>query len=363
MTSAGEIRSADPLLGQVVDDRYRIEQLLGAGAVGSVYRAVDRTTKQNIALKIWTTAADNEQVQGRFLREARALSTLHHPNIVSVYGYGVFGVLPYVAMEYVDGRTLEHMLSSAQPLDALVACDVMTQVLQALAYAHGLGVIHRDLKPDNVALVKVDNGFGVKLLDFGLAKFLSPADDPMNGSALTLQGMVMGTPLYMPPEQAAGRTVDARVDVYAAGCMLFEMLSGRPPYSGDSHAEIFRAHLIAPVPELQALRADMVVAPELQRLFERALSKVPEERFADAGEMLEQLLRIPRPALRPKTFYPQRAQQPANDVTKKAADGSMRLRLDLSSFPRPRSAMRLPLVAAIVTSVCTALALAYALLR
>ncbi|HTU58413.1 MAG TPA: serine/threonine-protein kinase [Polyangiales bacterium] len=363
MTSAGEIRSADPFLGQVVDDRYRIEQLLGAGAVGSVYRAVDRSTKQNIALKIWTTAADNEQVQGRFLREAKALSTLHHPNIVAVYGYGVFGALPYVAMEYVNGQTLEHMLSAAQPLDTLVACDVMTQVLQALAYAHGLGVIHRDLKPDNVALVKVDNGYVVKLLDFGLAKFLSPADDPMAGSALTLQGMVMGTPLYMPPEQAAGRSVDARVDVYAAGCVLFEMLSGRPPYTGESHAEIFRAHMVAPVPDLQRLRTDMVVAPDLQRLFERALSKVPQERFADAGEMLEQLLRLPRPPLRPKTFYPQHAQKPANDVAKPGPDGSVRLRLDLASFQPPPGSSRWPLVAAVVTSVCTALALAYALLR
>jgi serine/threonine-protein kinase len=350
MTSAGETRSADPFLGRVVDDRYRIEQLLGAGAVGSVYRAVDRSTKQNVALKIWTTAADNEQVQGRFLREAKALSTLHHPNIIAVYGYGVFGALPYVAMEFVDGRTLEHMLSAAQPLDTALACDVMMQVLQALAYAHGLGVIHRDLKPDNVALVQVDNGFVVKLLDFGLAKFLSPADDPMAGSALTLQGMVMGTPLYMAPEQAAGRAVDARVDVYAAGCMLFEMLSGRPPFTGETHAEIFRAHMLAPVPDLAGLRPDMVVAPELLQLLERALSKDPQERYTDAGEMLEHHLRMPRPPVRPKTHYPQ------ND--------NMRLRVDPASLvPAPRRAARWPLVAAVVTSLGTALALAYALLR
>lgn len=362
MTSAGETRSADPLLGQVVDDRYRIEQLLGAGAVGSVYRAVDRTTKQNVALKLWTTAADNEQVRGRFLREAKALSTLHHPNIIAVHGYGVFGANPYVAMEYVDGRTLEEMLSAGQPLDALLAIDAMTQVLQALAYAHGLGVIHRDLKPDNVALVKTDDSFVVKLLDFGLAKFLSPADDPTAGSALTLQGMVMGTPLYMPPEQAAGKAVDARVDVYAAGCMLFEMLSGRPPYTGDSHAEIFRAHLVLPVPQLARLRPDMAIVAELQQLFERAMSKVPQERYADAGEMLEHLLSLPRPPLRPKSFYPEYAQKPANDVSVRP-DGSVRLRLDRASAHPSSGAPRWPLWAAVVTSVCTALALAYALLR
>jgi eukaryotic-like serine/threonine-protein kinase len=353
MTSAGERSSADPFLGQVVDDRYRIEQLLGAGAIGCVYRAVEQATGQSIALKIWTTAADNEQIRGRFVREAKALSTLHHPNIVAVYGYGMLGALPYVAMEFIDGNTLEHMLS-AGPLDATVACDVMTQVLQALAYAHGLGVVHRDLKPDNVALVKSASGLTVKLLDFGLAKFLSPADDPMAGSKLTLQGMVMGTPLYMAPEQAAGRTVDARVDVYAAGCVLFEMLSGRPPYTGESNADVFRAHMLAPIPELAPLRPEMMISPELQRLLARALAKVPQERFADAGAMLEEHLRLPRPPLRPKSFYPQ------NDV-QLPSQPALSLKLSMPSVPPKAS--RWPLVAAVVTSLCTALALAYALLR
>jgi eukaryotic-like serine/threonine-protein kinase len=321
--------------------------------VGSVYRALESATGQHVALKLWTTAADNEQVRGRFLREAKALSTLHHPNIVAVYSFGMFGVLPYVAMEYVDGRTLEQMLSSAQPLEAGPAAEIMTQVLQALAYAHGLGVIHRDLKPDNVALVMNENGMVVKLLDFGLAKFLSPADDPMAGSALTLQGMVMGTPLYMAPEQAAGRAVDARVDVYAAGCLLFEMLSGRPPYTGETHAEVFRAHMLAPIPQLAPLRPEMVVAPELQRLLERALAKAPDERFADAGEMLEAQLQVPRPPLRPKTHYPQ------NDAAQVAWGNSVQQRVT----EKPKPASRWPLVAVLVTSVCTALALAYALLR
>jgi serine/threonine-protein kinase len=347
MTSAGEIRSADPFLGQVVDGRYRIEQLLGAGAVGSVYRAVDRAAHNaSVALKIWTGAADNEQTQGRFLREAKALLTLHHPNIVAVFGYGMVEGLPYVVLEYVDGRTLEDLLSSGEPLPAASAYDIMTQVLQALAYAHGLGVVHRDLKPDNVALVSTDAGYVVKLLDFGLAKFLSPADDPMAGSMLTLQGMVMGTPLYMAPEQAAGKTVDARVDVYAAGCMLFEMLSGRPPFTGDSNAELFRAHMSAPIPDLAQARPDMVVMPELSRLITRALAKQPEQRFADAGEMLEQHLAVPRPPLRPKSFYPQ------NDNMQSEAPELL-----------TRGALRWPLMAALITSVCTALALAYALLR
>jgi eukaryotic-like serine/threonine-protein kinase len=358
MTSAGETRNADPFIGLVVDDRYRIEQLLGAGAVGSVYRAVEVATNTTVALKIWTTAANNEQTQGRFAREAKALATLHHPNIVAVYGYGLIHMQPYVVMEYVDGRVIEQLLRDGQPLEAATACDILTQVLQALAYAHGLGVVHRDLKPDNVALVTTDHGYVVKLLDFGLAKFMSPADDPMAGHALTLQGMVMGTPLYMAPEQAAGRAVDARVDVYAAGCLLFEMLSGRPPFTGESHAEVFRAHMVAPVPQLAALRPDMMVAPELQKLFERALAKVPQERFADAGTMLEAHLRLPRPPLRPKSTYPVND----NNVQLRLEPEPPRRSLPVSEAA-PTGSSRWPLVAAVVTSVCTALALAYALLR
>jgi serine/threonine protein kinase len=141
--------------------------------------------------------------------------------------------------------------------------------------------------------------------------------------------------------------------VYAAGCLLFEMLSGRPPYTGETHAEVFRAHMLAPIPQLAPLRPEMVVAPELQRLLERALAKAPDERFADAGEMLEAQLQVPRPPLRPKTHYPQ------NDAAQVAWGNSVQQRVT----EKPKPASRWPLVAVLVTSVCTALALAYALLR
>ena len=146
--------------------------------------------------------------------------------------------------------------AEGEPLDPALVLDVARQMLAALSYAHGLGVVHRDLKPDNVFLARDGSGRNrVKLLDYGLAKFLSPGDDPVKG-ALTMTGVMMGTPLYMPPEQAAGKTIDARVDVYALGCVLFEMLSGQPPFLGESHAEIFRAHMLAPVPTLEeAFRA------------------------------------------------------------------------------------------------------------
>ncbi|HEX4355104.1 MAG TPA: serine/threonine-protein kinase, partial [Polyangiales bacterium] len=207
-----------------------------------------------------------------------------------------------------------------------------------------LGVVHRDLKPDNVLLLAAGREQRVvKLLDFGLAKFLSPEDDPVKGAALTMHGMVMGTPLYMAPEQAAGRSVDARVDVYAAGCVLFEMLAGRPPFFGDSNAEIFRAHMTSPVPNLAEIRTDVLVAPGLQDWFERALAKMPEDRFIHAGQMLEALLELPTAILRPPSMLPKA------DVT--SADA-----------PSARRHDGLRLLLAIVTGLCTAAALAYALL-
>jgi len=351
MTSAGEIRSADPIVGQVIDGRFKVEALLGAGSVGSVYRAFDRTQGKPVALKIWNATSYNEQTRGRFLREAKALSTLRHPNIVDVHSYGIIGVLPYVAMEFLDGSSLEGLLSNGQPIAPPLAMTVMTQVLQALAYAHGLGVVHRDLKPDNVVLVTGERGQPlVKLLDYGLAKFLSPDDDPVRGAALTMTGMIMGTPLYMAPEQAAGKAVDARVDVYAAGCLLFEMLSGRPPYTGESNADLFRAHMGAEIPKLAPLLPQSWVAPELQDLIELALAKRPEQRFSHAGQMLEALLALPSPPVRPTTAAPPalRVSLPQNDIAAPAARSG---------------GGNLPLVAALITGLCTAAALAYALLR
>jgi len=292
--------SKDPFLGQVVDGRFHIEALLGVGTVGSVYRARDRqragthvpsaTACDTVALKIWNATAHDAQTRGRFVREAKALSTLRHPNIVDIRSYGMVEDTPYVVMEYLDGQPLERLVEAQQPLDPELAFSVITQVLTALCYAHALGVVHRDLKPDNVVLVNTASGERlVKLLDYGLAKFLSSEDDPLSGSILTITGMIMGTPLYMAPEQVAGKPVDARVDVYAAGCMLFEMLTGRPPFCGDSHADIYRAHLEAEIPQLPAQLRGCVRGGDLQAFIEKALAKRPEQRFAHAGDMLEAL--------------------------------------------------------------------------
>jgi serine/threonine-protein kinase len=368
MTAAEEERQVDPLLGRIVDSRFELQQFLGSGAVGSVYRAKDRTNGQPVAVKVWNASGLDEQTLGRFRREALALTTLRHPNIVGVSAWGMLDELPYVAMEYLEGDTLEGLLSSRQPLDTELVLDIARQMLSALAYAHGLGVVHRDLKPDNVLVmrqaperserlslrVSETSARPIKLLDFGLAKFLSPEADPVKG-ALTMLGMVMGTPLYMAPEQAAGRAIDARVDVYAAGCVVFEMLSGQPPYLGESNGEILRQHMIAPVPKLADLRRDVVVLPALQEFLDKALAKSPDDRFTDAGQMLEGLNALPRPPVRrPSTLPAPLMAAPAN------VDGP---RLEAAPASTSAPSERLQLIAALVTGVVTALALAYALLH
>ena len=305
MSAAGE--QHDPWLGRTVDGRFKVESFLGVGAVGAVYRAADLQQQRLVALKIWNGRALNAQTRGRFAREAAALMTLRHANIVDVYSCGIVDDLPYVAIEFLDGETLEQKLDSGEPLECDLAFDIAGQMLSALAYAHGLGVVHRDLKPDNVFLVRGAGDKGgkdgkpvVKLLDYGLAKFLEPGDDPAKGVALTMTGMVMGTPLYMAPEQAAGKAVDARVDVYAAGCVLYEMLSGQPPFLGETNMELFRAHMMAPVPKLAEARQGATVVPAMQALLEKALAKQPDQRYANAGEMLAALHEVPQPAVKKK---------------------------------------------------------------
>jgi serine/threonine protein kinase len=367
MTVAGEERQVDPLIGRVVEGRFELQSFLGSGAVGSVYRAHDRTTGQLTALKIWNASVLDEQTLGRFRREALALTTLCHPNIVGVVGWGVVDDLPYVAMEFLAGDTLEDLLlrSNRKPLDLELALDVARQMLSALAYAHGLGVVHRDFKPDNVlvergaeaprvSLRAGESTRRVKLLDFGLAKFLSPEADPVKG-ALTMMGMVMGTPLYMPPEQATGRAIDARVDVYAAGCVLYEMLSGQPPFLGETNGEILRAHMLGPIPRLTDARSDVLVMPALEEFFQKALAKNPDARYADAGQMLEALNALPRPPLRKPSEVP----LPLPAAVSVANAGARAPAAAASSGPSERW----QLVAAVATGIVTALALAYALLH
>ncbi|AKF03324.1 serine/threonine-protein kinase [Sandaracinus amylolyticus] len=291
----------DPMVGQIVAGKYRLDAKLGAGAMGTVYRATDARGAL-CAVKILQDEIADDETRERFRREAEALFELKHPNILEVRDYGVWappGVdaqrsTPYLVMELLQGRTLEEMVVEHTP-DPQTGLELGKQVLRGLAHAHKAGVLHRDLKTENVFVTWDGQHWVAKLLDFGLVKF---TDDKKWGPAkkLTMQGAVFGSPAYMSPEQATGTPVDARSDVYSFGIMLFEMLTGSWPFEVESQHEMLKAHLLEPVPPLSTKREGLTVLPALEQIVQRALAKKPSDRFANAPEMLAALEALPTPA-------------------------------------------------------------------
>ena len=277
----------DPFLGRRFADRYPVVGLVGQGGMATVYRAVQEQVGREVALKVVRTDRHSrEQLERRFVQEARVIARLRHPNIVTLYDAGVHedGTL-YMVMELIEGRPLSRVVGREVVLIAR-AVELAAGVLEALVEAHDHGLVHRDLKPANLMVVSGRRGEQVMVLDFGLAKALHP-EDPVAANATT-EGMVVGTPLYMSPEQAAGRPVDHRSDLYSLGVVLYELLAGRPPFGGDTAVEIAAAHCTRPPPPLPASRA---VPPGLERVVMRALAKDPDGRFPDAASMLDALRR------------------------------------------------------------------------
>lgn len=265
--------------------------------MGRVYRADRMDGTGQVAIKVLNEdCTGNADLRERFEREARALFGLGHPNILDVQDYGVLdGVQPFLVMELLTGRTLESLVEDA-PLDPALALELAGQLLSGLAFAHAQGVLHRDLKTENIfVLTQPDGSLRAKLLDFGLVKFVD--DDRWGeGRKLTVAGSVMGSPAYMSPEQGTGAPMDARSDVYSAGVVLYELLTGSWPFVAESRVEMLKAHLLYPVPSLAAGREGLGVRPELDALIAKAMAKESTDRFADASAMLGALEAIPRPA-------------------------------------------------------------------
>ncbi|MEM9070696.1 MAG: serine/threonine-protein kinase [Myxococcota bacterium] len=278
----------DPWIGRVIDGRYRIEGVLGTGGVGVVYRAEHTGLRQPVALKVLRHGyEDIEMLRRRFEREATVLSQLRHPNVVSLSDYGIYRGIPYLVMERLHGRTLEDLLDAQGPPAPEDAVEIARSVARGLAFAHGIGVLHRDLKPGNVFLQELpDDPHHVKLLDFGLAKILVAELEQDGEPTITKAGTVIGTPAYMAPEQGAGQRVDARADVYSLGVLLFELLSGCPPFEADRRADLLRLHMVAPVPDPSSLRPGLVLGRDLQALLLKALAKEPSARYRDGKELL-----------------------------------------------------------------------------
>ena len=265
----------------VIGGRYEIGERLGVGGMAEVYAATDQRLGRQVAVKFLRSEVDDPNARARIETEARAAASLSHPNIVNVYDAGDHGGRPYVVMELADSRSLADVIREEGPLPADRVRQIGDQVLSALAAAHAEGFVHRDVKPANI-LVREDGA--VKLADFGIAKSFADA-----AAGMTAVGLVMGTPTYLSPEQAAGQPATPRSDLYAMGVVLYEALTGSPPFTGDTPMAVVAAHAHAPVPDIRA--ATPGVPPALAAVVERALAKDPADRFANAEEMRRALAR------------------------------------------------------------------------
>ena len=297
---------------RTIDDRYRLDRRLGRGGMGAVYEALDLRLKRKVAVKVMLGALFGRQdALRRFEREAQASAHLSHPNIIAIHDYGRIGSDgAYLVMELLSGSTWRAELTRCRTVDPQVAAEWCDQVLSGLEAAHKAGVVHRDVKPENVMLSRREDGrYALKILDFGLAKLKLPtlSSPETEASALTAAGAVLGTYLYMSPEQITGRSVDERSDLFSLGVMVVETLTGDRPFRGNTLAELH----IAILQEAFRLKDD---APEIRRLdavLHTCLAKDPNDRYRSAGEMRRELI----PALRACPRLVAAAQPPGQPAT------------------------------------------------
>lgn len=273
--------------GRVLGKRFRIEERLGEGGMGAVFRATDLTSGQVVALKtLLPEAAKDAALRKRFEREAEILRKVAHPNFVRFVEYGNGASEPaYVVMELLDGLALSKLITDEARFDPVRALHITRHVLTGLQHAHELGIVHRDVKPDNVVVVVEDRDPEfAKLLDFGIARLAEP--EAPEKTKLTQRGEIFGTPAYMSPEQVRGDPIDSRADLYSVSVMLFEMLAARPPFVAKNQNGLFAMHLASAPPQLLELVPQLPGVVPLQELLDMGLAKQPELRFASAAEYL-----------------------------------------------------------------------------
>ena len=274
-------------LQSALGDAYRLDRELGGGGMSRVFSAVETSLGRTVVIKTLPPGLTAGLSAERFRREIRLLALLSHPNIVPILSAGDREGLLYYMMPYIAGETLRHRMQKDSPLPIDEAVVTAIEIAEALDYAHRQGIVHRDIKPENILLV--DNHAIIS--DFGIARAITRA---VGEESLTGTGMIVGTPGYMSPEQAAGeRDIDGRADIYALGCMLYEMLTGGPPFGGKSAAVIVAHHMTTPAPSVRLSRS--TAPPALDAVIQRAMAKAPSDRYGTAAELVRALRREPEP--------------------------------------------------------------------
>ena len=276
---------------KLLGGRYEVRSLIGRGGMAQVHLGRDTRLSRLVAIKMLRVDLARDSIfQTRFRREAQAAASLNHPNIVAVYDTGEEAVrsadgstvsVPYIVMEYVEGHTVKELISDGTPVPIPEAVEITSGVLSALQYAHASGLVHRDIKPGNVMLT--DSG-KVKVMDFGIARALADSQ-----ATMTQTNAVIGTAQYLSPEQARGETVDERSDIYSAGCMLYELLTGRPPFAGENAVSLAYQHVSETPPLPSSIAGDIPV--EVERVTMKSLAKNPDDRYASANDMEVDLVR------------------------------------------------------------------------
>ncbi|MFL5348855.1 MAG: serine/threonine protein kinase [Hyalangium sp.] len=281
----------DPLLGRVLNERFKILEALGAGGMGRVYKAIQAPLDRLVALKVLNPQYGQDKDPGfqrRFFLEASVTSKLRHPNTVTVIDYGkTDDGIYYIAMEYLEGQTLSQLLTQTGPLPWPRVLSIAQQIARSLREAHKIGLIHRDLKPANVMILNQETDHDVvKVLDFGLVKSFMPDAQIPQDVSLTQAGVILGSPQYMAPEQARNIS-DPRSDVYSLGVVLYQMLLGRPPFHAEQGIDIIVKHMNEPPPAFAAVWPNHNIPPEVEALVMKCLAKRPAERFDSMDAVIE----------------------------------------------------------------------------
>ncbi|MBN2192024.1 MAG: serine/threonine protein kinase [Polyangiaceae bacterium] len=296
------MRPKDPFIGRtILDGQFEIIQKIGTGGMGSVYKASQPAMNRMVAIKILhPKLAGRRDLTSRFRREARAMSQLSHPNTTTVFMYGELpedGSL-YIVMEYLEGRNLNQTVRKSGPIPVERAIPLLISVCGALDEAHNMGIVHRDLKPENIFLCRVGNMPEFpKVLDFGLAKVTERQMRP-GSIILTQEGMVFGTPEFMSPEQAQGKTLDPRSDIYSLAVILYEVLTGKLPFHANTPMEYIQKHVLEPPISINVRVEGMTFPGGLWEVIAKALAKKPDDRFQSADEFAHALEPFGSPASR-----------------------------------------------------------------